>query len=91
MAKRSQFWATVCGAAASPVALAAGIVKGTFDSATGGGAFVEGFDRAARPIVETAEEFGAEHGDTITKGVIGGAAAAVGRRLITEGLKHVRI
>jgi hypothetical protein len=89
MAKRSQFWAAVCGTAAAPVAVIAGIAGGAVRSASGNSAFTEGFEATAKPILEAAEEFGAEHGELITKGLLGGAAAAVGRRLITEGIKHV--
>jgi hypothetical protein len=41
--------------------------------------------------MRAAKEFGAEHGTTITKGVITGAAGALGARLVREGFKHLRI
>ena len=37
----------------------------------------------------TARKFGTEHQDTITKGVIGGAATAVGARIVGESIKVV--
>ncbi len=41
--------------------------------------------------MRAAKEFGAEHGTTMTKGVITGAAGALGARLVREGFKHLRI
>jgi hypothetical protein len=89
MAKSSPFWATICGAAVSPVALAAGVAGGALRSASGGGPFAEGFEGTAKPIIQTAEKFGNDHGETITKGLLGGAAAALGGRIINESIKHV--
>jgi len=78
-------------AAVFPVAIAAGFAKGAYDASTDNGAFSEGFNAAARPIMRTAKEFGAEHGTTMTKGVVTGAAGALGARLVREGLKHLKI
>lgn len=83
------FWAEVIGVAASPVAIAAGIVRGSYDAATGSGAFDEGFHAAADPIIASARKFGTEHKETITKGMLGGAAATLGARVINEGLRHL--
>jgi len=41
--------------------------------------------------MRAAKEFGAEHGTTMTKGVITGAAGALGARIVREGLKRLRI
>jgi len=90
MEQTSGFWAGAIGVAASPVAIAAGIVKGSYDAATGSGAFDEGFHAAADPIVASARKFGTEHQDTITKGVLGGAAATVGARIVSEAFKVLR-
>src|SRR5262249_40229709 len=68
MEQTSGFWADALGVAASPVAIAAGIVKGSYDAATGSGAFDDGFHEAADPIVASARKFGTEHRETITKG-----------------------
>jgi hypothetical protein len=87
----NDFWANVLTVAASPVAIAAGIAKGSYDAATGGGPFTEGFTATAEPIVWGAKRFGAQHGPTITKGIIGGAATAVGARLVGGALKHIRL
>jgi len=87
----NEFWANVSLVAVSPVAIAAGFAKGAYDASTDNGAFSEGFNAAARPIMRTAKEFGAEHGTTMTKGVITGAAGALGARLVREGFKHLRI
>ncbi len=77
--------------AVSPVAIAAGFAKGAYDASTDNGAFSEGFNAAARPIMRAAKEFGGEHATTITKGVVTGAAGALGARIVKEGLKHLRI
>ena len=89
MEQTSGFWADALGVAASPVAIAAGVVKGSYDAATGSGAFDEGFHAAADPIVASARKFGTEHKDTITKGMLGGAAATIGARIVNEGLRHI--
>jgi hypothetical protein len=88
---KNEFWANVSMAAASPVAIAAGIARGAYDASTDNGPFSEGFSAAASPIIRAAKEFGAEHGTTITKGVVTGAAGALGVRIINEGLRHLRI
>ena len=90
MEQTSGFWADALGVAASPVAIAAGVVKGSYDAVTGSGAFDEGFHAAADPIVSSARKFGTEHKDTITKGLLGGAAATVGARIVSEGFKVIR-
>ncbi len=41
--------------------------------------------------MRAAKEFGAEHSTTMTKGVVTGAAGALGARIVREGLKHLRI
>jgi hypothetical protein len=55
-------------AAVSPVAIAAGFAKGAYDASTDNGAFSEGFNAAAAPIMRAAKEFGAEHGRLLRKG-----------------------
>jgi len=90
MEQANGFWADAIGIAASPVAIAAGIVKGSYDAATGSGAFDEGFHAAADPIIASARKFGTEHRETITKGVLGGAAATLGARIVNEGLRHLK-
>jgi len=87
----NEFWANVSMVAVSPVAIAAGFAKGAYDASTDNGAFSEGFNAAAGPIMKAAKEFGAEHGTIMTKGVITGAAGAVGARIVREGFKHLRI
>ena len=91
MENTNEFWSNVSMAAVSPVAIAAGFAKGAYDASTDNGAFSEGFNAAAGPIMRAAKEFGAEHGTTMTKGVITGAAGALGARLVREGFKHLRI
>ncbi|HEX9519395.1 MAG TPA: hypothetical protein VF983_09180 [Streptosporangiaceae bacterium] len=91
MENTNEFWANVSLVAVSPVAIAAGFAKGAYDASTDNGAFSEGFNAAAGPIMRAAKEFGAEHGTTMTKGVITGAAGALGARLVREGFKHLRI
>lgn len=79
---KSIFWGTVTGIAVTPVAIAAGIAKGTYDAASGNGSFAEGAEKTAGDMIRGAEQFGEEHGDLITRGIITGAAAAVGGKLI---------
>jgi hypothetical protein len=83
------FWAGAIALAAAPVAIAAGIAKGSYDAVSGGGAFEEGFHSAADPVIANARKFGTDHKDTITKGVLGGAATAVGARIVNETIKTV--
>jgi len=91
MENTNEFWANVSLVAVSPVAIAAGFAKGAYDASTDNGSFSEGFNATAGPIMRSAKEFGAEHGTTMTKGVITGAAGALGARLVREGFKHLRI
>ncbi len=91
MENTNEFWANVSLVAVSPVAIAAGFAKGAYDASTDNGAFSEGFNATAGPIMRAAKEFGAEHGSTVTKGVITGAAGALGARIVREGFKHLRI
>jgi hypothetical protein len=85
----NDFWANVVTVAVSPVAIAAGIAKGSYDAATGHGPFTEGFNGTAEPIIYGAKRFGTEHSSTITKGIIGGAATAIGGRIVGETLKKI--
>ena len=89
MEQTSTFWADAIAVAASPVAIAAGLVRGSYDAASGGGTFDAGFHSAADPIIASARKFGTDHKDTITKGVLGGAATAIGARIVNEGLRHL--
>ena len=91
MENTNEFWANVSMAAVSPVAIAAGFAKGAYDASTNNGAFSDGFGSAAGPILRSAKEFGAEHGTTMTKGVVTGAAGALGARIVREGFRHLRI
>ena len=90
MENTNEFWANVSMAAVSPVAIAAGFARGAYDASTDNGAFSEGYNAAATPIMRAAKEFGAEHGKTMTKGVITGAAGALGARIVREGFKLLR-
>ena len=64
------------------VAIAAGVARGAYDAASGHGGFAESAEKVTGSMIRSAEEFGAEHGDLITRGVITGAAAAVGGGLV---------
>ena len=88
---KSDFWADVSVAVVSPIAIAAGLAKGAYDASTDNGAFAEGFNSVADPIIRAGKNFGAEHGPAITKGVVGGAAGALGARLVHAGLRHLRL
>jgi hypothetical protein len=85
----NEFWAEVSAIAVSPVAIAVGCAKGAYDASTNNGAFVDGFSGAAGPIIKAARGFGAEHGTTITKGVVAGAAGTFGARIMSEGIKRI--
>jgi hypothetical protein len=91
MENTSEFWANVSVIAVSPVAIAAGFAKGAYDASTDHGAFSEGFSSAAGPIMKAAKDFGAEHGTTMTKGVITGAAGTVGAGIVRAVFRHLRI
>lgn len=91
MENRNEFWADVSVVAAFPVAIAAGLARGAYDASTDSGGFSDGFNAAAVPIMKAAKEFGAEHGGLMTRGVITGAAGALGARLVNEGFRHLRI
>jgi hypothetical protein len=86
---KSEFWADVSVVVASPVAIAAGFAKGAYDASTDNGPFIEGFTATVDPIIKGAKKFGAEHGPTITRGVLTGAAGALGARIVSEGLKRI--
>ncbi len=90
MENASEFWADVSVVAMFPVAVAAGLAKGTYDASTDHGAFREGFNSTAAPIMKAAKEFGAEHGAAMTRGVVTGAAGALGARIVNESLKRLR-
>ena len=90
MEQTGGFWADVMGVAASPVAIAAGVVKGSADAVSGSGAFSAGFHSAADPIITAARKFGTEHQSTITKGILGGATTAIGAKIINESFRFLR-
>jgi hypothetical protein len=88
---KTDFWAEVSMVAVSPVAIAAGLAKGVYDASTDHGPFADGFTAAATPIMKAGRNFGAEHGQIITRGVVTGAAGAVGARIVSAGLRHLRL
>lgn len=90
MENTNEFWANASMVAVSPVAIAAGVAKGAYDASTDQGPFSEGFNAAAAPILRAAKGFGTEHGAIITRGVVTGAAGALGARIVREGFKHLR-
>jgi hypothetical protein len=91
MENKSEFWADVSAVVVTPVAIAAGLAKGTYDATTDHGAFIEGFNTTASPIIRAGKNFGAEHGPTITKGVVTGAAGALGARIVHVGLRALKL
>lgn len=91
MENQNEFWENVSAVVVTPVAIAAGLTKGTFDASTHNGAFIEGFTGTATPIIRAGKNFGAEHGSTITKGVVTGAAGALGARILGIGLRTIRL
>lgn len=90
MATEDAFWGTVISAVAFPAAVAAGLAKGTYDAATGNGSLTEGYNQMVRPIMNTAELFGREHGEAITKGLIQGATVALGGAIVNKSIRHVK-
>ena len=56
MENKSEFWADVSAVVVTPVAIAAGLAKGTYDASTDNGAFIEGFTGAATPIIQGRKE-----------------------------------
>jgi hypothetical protein len=90
MEQTNPFWANVSAVAVSPVAITAGVVRGSYDAASGTRRFDEGFYAAAEPIMAAAKGFGSRHGETITKGIVGGAATALGARILSEVLRGLR-
>lgn len=91
MENQSEFWENVSAVVVTPVAIAAGLAKGTYDASTDHGAFIKGFAGTAAPIIRAGKNFGAEHGPTITKGVVTGAAGALGARILQAGLRTIRL
>jgi hypothetical protein len=88
---KNEFWANASAIAVSPVAIAAGLAKGAYDASTNHGAFNEGFNSAASPIMKAAKDFGTEHGTTMTRGIVTGAAGAFGASIVRGAFKHLRI
>jgi hypothetical protein len=85
----SGFWADFSMVAALPVAVTAGVAKGTFDAVTGNGAFEQGYENTSSRVVSEAKKFGGEHGSTITRGLLVGVTSAIGGRIVGETLKRV--
>ena len=73
----SRFWGTAAAIASAPVAMAAGVVNGTYQATTGNGPFIETFETTGKSVVQAAEKFGTEHGETITKAAITGVVGVV--------------
>jgi hypothetical protein len=86
MEQANDFWAEVIAVAASPVAALAGIARGCCDVACGVGGFDEGFRTAAGTVMFGAKNFGTQYGETITKGLITGAASTIGGRIVNASL-----
>lgn len=88
---KREFWAQVSMVAVSPVAIAAGLARGVYDASTDHGPFADGFTEAATSIMRAGRKFGEEHGQLMTRGVVGGAAGAAGARILHAGLRHLRL
>ncbi len=91
MENSSEFWANVSTVVVTPVAIAAGLARGTYDASTDNGAFADGFASAASQVIKAGRDCGAQHGPVITRGVLTGAAGAVGAKIVTGALRHLRI
>ena len=57
MENTNEFWANASVVAVSPVAFAVGFAKGAYDASTDNGAFSEGFNAAAGPILRGSKKF----------------------------------
>jgi hypothetical protein len=66
----NEFWATTVGVVSAPVAVVAGLTNGGYKAATGTGSFNNGFESARKAVTQGAQQFGNEHGATITRAVI---------------------
>jgi hypothetical protein len=88
---KGEFWAQVSMVAVSPVAIAAGLARGVYDASTDNGPFADGFTEAATSIMRAGRNFGEEHGQLITRGVVTGAAGAAGARILHAGLRRLRL
>jgi hypothetical protein len=86
---KREFWAQVSTVAVSPVAIAAGLARGAYDASTDHRPFADGFTDAATSIMRAGREFGEEHGQLITRGMVGGAAGAAGARILHAGLRRL--
>jgi hypothetical protein len=86
---KNDFWSNVSAAAITPVAVAAGVAKGAYDASTNSGPFADGFSTTVTPIIRAARGFGSQHGDTLTKGVVTGAAGVLGARVMGGGLRRI--
>ena len=74
----AKFWGVVSAMLSVPVAVASGVIKGAHDAVTGGGTFKDGYNETSEAVIDRAERFGDDHSDTITHGIITGAALALG-------------
>jgi hypothetical protein len=91
MEKANEFWADIATFIACPIAIAAGCANGVCNAATGSGSFSDGFNAAGASVIGPARKFGADHGEAITKGLLTGAASALGGRVANKILKYLNI
>jgi hypothetical protein len=70
-------WGTALRVITSPVAIAAGTAKGTFNVLSGSGSFDGGFSEVLQSTQHNVQEFGDKYADTLTKTTIGLVAAVL--------------
>jgi hypothetical protein len=84
----NKFWGNLLEGIFILPAAGAGLVKGTYNAATGNGTFSEGFEETGNAIIKGVGQFGDDHNDAITKKLVEGAAGALGGLAIKEGWEH---
>jgi len=85
----AKFWGVVGALLSVPVAVASGVVKGAHDAVTGAGSFKDGYSGTSEAVIDGAERFGTEHSDTITRGIVSGAALAIGGAAVKKTIGHL--
>jgi hypothetical protein len=80
-------WGTTLKVISRPVAVSAGLCKGTYNVISGHGTFGEGYADAEDKVIDSAEGFGDTHGEELTKATIGLATTILGATA-KKGIKN---
>ncbi len=70
-------WGTTLKVISRPVAMSAGLCKGTYNVISRDGAFGEGYADAVDKVIDSAEEFGDTYGKVLTEATISIAATMI--------------